>query len=337
MNSTSRPPANLPTTDHARALWIESPGVVAIRDEPLPVAGTHDVTVTALFSAISRGTESLVFAGAVPASEHARMRAPFQGGDFPAPVKYGYASVGRVEGQGTGSGRLVFCLYPHQSRYVVPVSAVRDVPADVPAQRAVLGANMETAVNALWDAPVSIGDRVVVVGAGVVGCLVGYLAARIAGTRVLLADVEPSRRSVAVALGCEFALPGDASHDFNDADVVFHASASSAGLALALSLCRFEGEVVELSWYGSRPVEVPLGAAFHSRRLTLRASQVGSIAPAKRAAHDYASRLSLALSLLSDPALDVLVSEEVAFNALPSRMADICAGSNHPLAVRVRY
>ncbi len=324
------------TPPSAQALWLERPGAFALRDEPVAQPGPEEACVTTHYSAVSRGTESLVFAGQVPTSEASRMRAPFQAGEFPAPVKYGYCSVGVVE----GSDERVFCLYPHQSRYVVPAAALARVPDDVPSARAVLAANMETAVNALWDAPVRVGDRVAVVGAGVVGCLVGYLATRVPGTRVELIDLEPARAPVAEALGCGFALPADAA---GRADRVFHTSASDQGLALALSLAAFEAEVIELSWYGARDVSAALGAAFHSQRLTLRASQVGSISPSRRATHDYAARMALSLSLLANPALDVLFTHELDFASLadnlPLLLGPLPAGSSAspPLAVRVRY
>ncbi|AYL39798.1 dehydrogenase (plasmid) [Streptomyces fungicidicus] len=318
----------------ARAFWLDSPGRGTIREVTLPEPGADEVLVRSLFSGVSRGTETLVFRGGVPESQHAVMRAPFQEGDFPAPVKYGYLNVGVVEeGPEALAGRTVFCLYPHQTRYVVPAAAVTPLPDGVPAGRAVLAGTVETAVNALWDAAPLVGDRIAVVGGGMVGCSVAALLARFPGVRVQLVDADPARAKTAEALGAGFALPGDA---LGDCDLVVHASATEQGLSRALELLRPEGTVVELSWYGDRPVSLPLGEAFHSRRLVLRSSQVGTISPA-RANRSYADRLALALDLLADPALDALITGESAFEELPDAMPRLASGEIPALCHRVRY
>lgn len=307
----------------ARAYWLSAPGTGEIRTEVLPACGTDEVLVHTRFSGVSRGTESLVFRGGVPADQYAAMRAPFQQGNFPGPIKYGYLSVGTVEqGPSALCGKPVFCLYPHQDRYVVPASAVVPAPEGVPLRRAVLAGMLETAVNAVWDVPPLVGDRIAIVGAGVVGCCVARLAANTPGADVTLVDVDPSRAAVAQALGVGFALPTDAPHE---CDVVFHASASSAGLQLALDLLGFEGRVVELSWYGNHTVELALGGAFHSRRLGIVASQVSQVAPARRGHRSLHQRLALALEILRDPAFDVLLTGTSRFDELPAvmpRLAD---------------
>lgn len=290
----------------------------------------------ALHSGISRGTETLVFRGEVPVSEFDRMRAPHQAGDFPAPVKYGYNSVGVVE-QGPPDllGRTVFCLYPHQTHYVVPATAVHVLPSDVPPARAVLAANLETAINALWDAAPRLGDRIAIVGGGAVGLLVAWLAARLPGCQVQLVDTQVARRAIAQQLQVDFALPGDARPE---ADLVIHASGQSEGLATALNLAAFEATVIELSWYGERPVNVPLGGAFHARRLTLRSSQVGQVATAQRARWDYRRRFALALSLLNDPALDALITDAAPFAELPAVLARLSASrADTTLCHRIDY
>ncbi|MEV5358096.1 zinc-binding alcohol dehydrogenase [Streptomyces sp. NPDC052693] len=317
-----------------RAFWIDSPGRGAIRDVALREPGEDEVLVRTLFSGVSRGTETLVFRGGVPVSQHTAMRAPFQEGDFPGPVKYGYLNVGVVEqGPGTLAGRTVFCLYPHQTRYVVPASAVTPVPDTVPAERAVLAGTVETAVNALWDAAPLIGDRIAVVGGGMVGCSVAALLARFPGVRVQLVDADPSRAKTAEALGVSFATPQDAD---GDRDLVVHASATEQGLARSLELLAAEGTVVELSWYGDRKVSLPLGEAFHSRRLTIRSSQVGTVSPA-RPGRTYADRLAVALDLLADPALDALITGECAFEDLPEVLPGLASGEIPALCHRVRY
>ncbi|MFI1466310.1 zinc-binding alcohol dehydrogenase [Streptomyces wuyuanensis] len=319
----------------ARAFWLKSPGQGEIRDVRLAEPGEGDVVVRSLCSGVSRGTESLVFRGGVPESQYAAMRAPFQEGEFPGPVKYGYLSVGVVEeGPARLLGRTVFCLHPHQSRYVVPASAVTPVPDAVPAGRAVLAGTVETAVNALWDAAPLVGDRIAVVGAGMIGGSVAALLARYPGVRVQLVDADPARAALAEAIGVEFALPEEA---LGDCDLAVHASATEAGLTRSLELLAPEGTVLELSWYGDRRISVPLGEAFHSGRLVLRGSQVGRVAEARRSRRSYADRLALSLDLLADPVFDALITGECAFEELPSAMARIAAGELPGLCHRVVY
>ncbi|VTU32404.1 zinc-dependent alcohol dehydrogenase [Variovorax sp. RA8] len=319
----------------SRACWVEAPGRAGLRQAVLAGPGPGEVLVRALHSGISRGTELLVFRGEVPESEYERMRAPFQEGSFPAPLKYGYASVGVVE-QGPQAllGRTVFCLYPHQTRYVVPAEAVHPLPEGLTPARAVLAANMETAVNALWDAAPRIGDRVAVVGAGVVGLLAAWLAGRVPGCEVELIDTNTERRAVAERLGLVFASPQRARPD---ADLVIHASGNAEGLATALRLAAFEATVLEMSWYGRQAVTLPLGEAFHSRRLTLRSSQVGHVALPQRARWSHGRRLALALALLRDPALDALMTDAAPFDELPAVLARLAAGAPQTLCHRIDY
>lgn len=309
------------------------PGQAELRSEELPRPGPEEARVRTLYSGISRGTESLVLNGRVPPGQYQTMRAPFQGGDFPHPVKYGYSSVGRVEqGPPEWQGRLVFCLHPHQTAYVVPVQALTPVPAVVPPARAVLSANLETALNGLWDAGPRIGDRIAVIGAGAVGCLTAWLAARMPGCEVELIDINPERRTVAGALDVPFAFPD---HAMTEADLVIHASGAPDGLRTALRLAGFEATVLELSWYGDTAVPVPLGEAFHSRRLTLRSSQVGQVAGVQRPRWDHRRRLAKVMDLLVDPRLDVLIDGESPFDALPEVLPRLAAGGG--LCHRIIY
>src|SRR5690349_16421286 len=292
----------------AQAFWLREPGCGEIRRVELPEPGPGDVVVRTVRSAISRGTETLVFRGAVPPDQRARMRAPFQEGDFPGPVKFGYLNVGAVEeGPAELRGRTVFCLYPHQTAYVVPARAVFVVPEDVPPTRAVLAGTVETAINALWDAQPAVGDRVAVVGGGMVGCCVARLLSRFPGVEVTLVDVDSGRAGVAAQLGVDFKLPDDAP---GGRDLVVHASATSEGLQRSLDLLVPEGTVIDLSWYGEGEVKLHLGGAFHSSRLQIRASQVSQISPARSGRRTPADRLALALDLLRDPAFDALVTGE---------------------------
>ncbi|MGY1986950.1 zinc-binding alcohol dehydrogenase [Blastococcus sp. SYSU DS0669] len=319
----------------ARGFWLRGPGAGEIRAVRLREPGPDDVVVRALHSGISRGTETLVFRGEIPEHQREAMRAPFQVGDFPGPVQYGYLSVGVVEhGPAALVGQTVFCLHPHQTVYVVPADAVVPVPDGVPPRRAVLAGTVETAVNALWDAPPLLGDRVTVVGAGMIGCSVARLLARFPSTEVELVDVDEARAPVAGALGVAFATPGGAS---GGRDLVVHASATDAGLQLSIDLLRAEGTVLELSWYGDREVTLSLGGAFHSRRLQLRGSQVGSVAPARRSSRTSRDRLALALDLLRDGSFDALLSGQSRFDDLPEVMARLADGRLPALCHTIAY
>lgn len=319
----------------ARAFWTVAPGLGEIRSAILREPAPGEVQVKALRSGISRGTESLVFGGRVPPSQWQAMRCPFQEGDFPGPVKYGYASVGVIEaGPAHLLGRRIFSLHPHQDHYIVPVDAVTVVPDAVPDARAVLAANMETAVNGLWDASPRLGDRIAVVGAGVVGGLVATLAARVPGATVELIDTNPQRAALASQLGCRFALPDQATPD---ADLVIHASGHPDGLATALRIAGFEATVLEMSWYGDRPVSVPLGEAFHARRLNLRSSQVGAVATAQRARWTYQRRLALALKLLADPVFDYFLTGESRFQDLPHTLPRLVEAPGGELCHVIHY
>ena len=319
----------------AKVFWITAPKTTEIREEALSAPGPDGLLVRALYGAISRGTESLVFNGRVPRSEWQRMRCPFQRGDFPAPVSYGYISVGRVEeGPGELAGRMVFCLHPHQDLYTVPASAAVPVPKSVPAARAVLAANMETALNVVWDAEIADGMLVTVVGGGVVGSLVAYLAQTLAGTAVEVVDPDAAKRPIHEALNLRSVDVGGAK---DERDVVIHASATADGLNLALELARTEGSVVEASWYGDAAVPVALGGPFHARRLRLISSQVGMVAPMKRDEVTHAARMAQAMALLDDPRLDALITHEVGFDALPAQLPELLSASTGVGCIRIRY
>jgi threonine dehydrogenase-like Zn-dependent dehydrogenase len=319
----------------ARAFWLRAPGSGEIRVVSVPRPRHDEVLVRTLHSGVSRGTETLVFSGRVPASQYDVMRAPFQDGRLPAPVKYGYLNVGRVEqGPPRLRGRAVFCLYPHQTAYVVPSSAVTVLPAEVPVERGVLAGTVETAVNAVWDIGPLPGDRISVVGAGMVGCCVARLLTQFPGVRVELVDVDPSRAEVSSALDVQFAVADDAERG---RDVVVHTSATSAGLQLSLDLLAPEGEVVDLSWYGDTPVELELGGSFHSGRLAIRASQVGAVSRSRRGRRTPEDRLSLAVELLRDPAYDCLLTGHSAFAELPDVMRRLASGELAALCHGITY
>ena len=325
-------------TEHhlpARAFWITTPGQGEIHPDNLSPPNASEVLVRTLYTGISRGTESLVFRGEVPPSQYQAMRAPFQQGDFPAPLKYGYCNVGVIEiGPESLRGQAVFCLYPHQDRYVVPVTAVTPIPARVPPGRAVLAANLETALNVLWDATPRLGDRVTVIGAGVVGCLIARLTGQLPGCQIQLVDVDVGKATVAERLGVRFALPEQAD---GEQDMLIHASGSPDGLALALQLAGFEATVVEASWFGTRSVGLPLGEDFHAKRLTIRSSQVGNVATAQRTRWDYRRRMATVMNLLDDPMLDILIDGDSPFVELPCIMAELSRNPRGALCHRIIY
>jgi hypothetical protein len=317
------------------ALWYVGPGRVEIRAESVEMPAAGEVRLSALYSGVSRGTERLVLDGRVPASEHSRMRAPNMAGSFPFPVKYGYAMVARIEtGPADLVGRIGFVLHPHQTAFNLPADAVVLLPPEVPASRGVLAANMETALNAVWDAAPGPADRIAVVGAGVVGSLCAWLCAKLPGAEVTLVDIDPGRAETAAGLGASFSLPFDAA---GDCDLVIHASATAAGLATALRLAGDEATVIELSWYGAAAVAAPLGEAFHSRRLRLVSSQVGQVAPSHRPRWTHRRRLAAALGLLNESALDALIAPSIDFHDLPARLPKLLAAPASVLCPLIRY
>jgi NADPH:quinone reductase-like Zn-dependent oxidoreductase len=323
------------SSSEQRALWYVAPGRAEIRAEQLAPPAAGAARLRAVASALSRGTERLIFSGRVPESEYERMRAPFMSGAFPFPVKYGYAMVGEVEeGPPALQGRLCFALYPHQTAFNLSVENILPLPDGLPPQRAVLAANMETALNAVWDGAPGPADRIAVVGAGVLGLLVARLCAKMPGAQVTVVDINSARAAIARAFGAGFATPGEAPAD---CDLVVHTSASAAGLATALRLAGDEATVLELSWYGAEDVKVPLGEVFHSRRLKLISSQVGKVAPSHRPRWDYRRRLSAALGLLNDPALDALIAPPVAFADLPAKLPEILNPESGVLCQLIRY
>ncbi|WP_026819967.1 zinc-dependent alcohol dehydrogenase [Arthrobacter castelli] len=319
----------------ARAFWTVGPGQGELRTVELPAPGAGEALVRTLHTGISRGTEMLVYQDHVPESVHELMRCPFQEGELPAPVKYGYLAVGVVE-QGPDEllGRAVFCLHPHQDRFVAPVDALIPVEDGVPARRAVLTGMVETAVNAMWEAGPRMGDRVAVIGAGMVGLLVAALLKRFPLGRLELIDIDPGKAATAAAMGLGFAAPAEAA---GDCDIVIHCSASQDGLATGLDLLGDDGELVEMSWYGDRRVQVPLGGAFHARRLSIRASQVGTVAAARRARRTNRDRLVLAMELLQDPVFDVLLTGSSSFEQLPDVMSRLATGELASLCHVIDY
>jgi hypothetical protein len=321
------------SADTASALWYCGPGQAELREEALAPPGADEVRVRALYGAVSRGTEALVFNGRVPKSEFDRMRAPAMAGQFPFPVKYGYATVGQAE-SGALRGKIIFALHPHQSLFNIAAGAAVEIPESVPAQRAVLAANMETALNAVWDVAPGPADRIAIVGAGVVGSLVAYLCGHIPGAEVTLVDINPARAELAGAFGVGFAEPANAR---GECDLVVHASGSPAGLRTAIELAGEEATVLEMSWYGDTAVPAMLGGPFHSRRLRLVSSQVGKVAPSHRPRWTHGRRLAAAVALLGDPRLDALLAPAVKFPDLARQLPNILGAGSGALCQLIAY
>ena len=309
---------------------------MALRTESLRTAPDGVITACALFSGVSRGTERLVLRGDVPESERQRMRCPFQEGDFPFPVKYGYCWVGRADDGPPGiAGEVGFALFPHQDRALLPLEAFIPLPEELPPRRAVLAANMETALTAVWDSGAAPGDKVLVVGAGVLGLLIASLIGAMPGTEVTIADLNPARAGIAATLGLGFAAPDNAP---DAQDITINASASAGGLRLALEKAGHEARVVEASWHGANAVSLPLGEAFHSRRLQLISSHVGHIPAARAGRWSHRRRMETALRLLAAmPALDALITHELDFTDAPDQLPGLIDSSADALCIVLRY
>jgi len=326
----------------AERLVYTAAKTAAISPVPLPRLGAKDILIQALKSGISRGTESLVFAGKVPRSEWERMRCPHQTGDFSFPLSYGYALVAHVletgeDVENIAPGERVFVLHPHQSHAVVGADMANKIPASIPSRRAVLAANMETALNAIWDSGLTADDgdkKIAVIGGGVVGLLTGFLAQKTTGAPVTLIDIDATKRKAANALGLSFSSPQEVVAGY---DVIFHTSASGSGLQTALGLAAFEGLIVEMSWYGDKEISLKLGGAFHSQRLRMIASQVGHVSPSRRVSTTYRARMAEAIGFLDDPTLDALLEDEIAFKALPQHLERIFGPTSQTLCQVVDY
>ncbi len=308
----------------ARSFWIAGKAKGELRDIELGALAPGHARVRMILSGVSRGTERLVWQGGVPESEYQRMRAPFQDGAFPFPVKYGYCAVGRIVA-GAKAGTRVFALHPHQDEFDLPEGAAVPVPDDVPDTAAPLAAHLETAINALWDHPVRVGDRVAIIGLGAVGLCLANLACRIPGAEIVCVDPAPAAQARAKAMGLRVADGAE------DRDLVFHTSATAGGLRAAIDAAGFEATIVELSWYGDGAVAAPLGGAFHAKRLTLAASQVGHVALPRRVTRPHRARLELALHLLADPAYRLDLGAPIQFAELPERYAEALGEHPSPL------
>ncbi len=300
------------------ALYFTAPRQITLRPEPCPAPGPGEVRVRTRLSAISPGTEMLIYRGQMPSGMAADETLAALRGDLTYPLKYGYAAVGEVVDLGPGVasdwfGRLVFAFQPHQRCFVASVTALHPLPDDVPPERAVLLPNMETAVNLLMDGAPLIGERVVVLGQGVVGLLTTALLARFPLAALVTFDRYPLRRQMGLDLGATLSLDPLASDAveaarahlgaqgfYDGADLTYEVSGNPQALDLALQLTGFAGRVILGSWYGTKRAALDLGGRFHRSRIRLISSQVSTLAPEHTARWDKARRLDVAWQMLRD-------------------------------------
>lgn len=305
----------------ATAYWVEAAGRGALRRQTLRPPHDGEVEIVARFSGVSCGTERLVGRGRVPATAAATMACAGMQGTFALPISYGYSLVGEV----VATGERVFTMHPHHDRAVVPHDRLVALPDDVPSPRATLLPNLETALNAVWDAELRTGERVVVLGGGAVGLLLTFALARCHDGPVTLVEAAAERRTFAARLPWLADVLAPEAVAAERAAVAFHTTASAAGLQLAIDAVGFEGRVIELSWYGDEAVPVHLGGSFHHARKRIVASQVATVAPSHRAA-GRGARTARVLELLRDARLDALRSEAIPFAELPAFFARLYRG-----------
>lgn len=318
----------------ARSFWLTEKGRGVLRRETLPAPAPGWCVVQTLFSAVSPGTERLVALGKVPAALREEMACPYMGGGFPFPVKYGYSLVGEViDGPPKLRGRRVHILHPHQDVCVVRVEDARPLPDSLPPARATLASNMETAVTAAWDSGVVLGERVLVVGFGIVGALVAHVLGRGPAVEVEVVDRRPDRRRLAEAMGFRASgAPGPDAYD-----LAFDTSGSPSGLQAAIDAVGVEGRVVAVSWYGTEPARLALGGTFHSRRKRILSSQVSRIPGALQPRFDRARRTALVFRLLESPELDRLMGPRVPFAELPKAYETLVGRTPEGLSPLIVY
>jgi 2-desacetyl-2-hydroxyethyl bacteriochlorophyllide A dehydrogenase len=285
-----------------RSLYFTAPHTIDVREEPLPALAAGQVLAQTLCSAISPGTEMLVYRGQVPTEMAVDETIAALGGQFRFPLKYGYSAVGRVLELGPGvdsawQGRTVFAFNPHESHVIADIAQLFPLPDDVDAETALFLPNMETAVNFLLDGAPLIGERVAVLGQGVVGLLTTALLARCPLANLTTFDHYPLRRETSLALGAHVSLSPESSPALQ-ADLTYELSGSPAALDAAIALTGFDGRIVVGSWYGQKRAALDLGGRFHRSRIRLISSQVSTLTPALSGRWDKARRLQVAWAML---------------------------------------
>jgi 2-desacetyl-2-hydroxyethyl bacteriochlorophyllide A dehydrogenase len=304
----------------SRSLWFVSPGSVEVREEPLAAPGPGEVLVQSVVSAISPGTEMLVYRGQVPADMALDASIPGLTDTFSYPVKYGYATVGRVTGLGAGVSpewheRLVFALHPHESHFVTSPDELVPVPSGLGNEHAALFPHAEAAVTFLMDGRPAVGEDVAVFGQGVVGLMTTAFLARLPLTRLVTIDLHPLRRERSLELGAHTWLDAATLDAMGGAfDLAYELSGSPAALDQAIAVTGFNGRVVIGSWYGDKRVELGLGRAFHRSRITLVSSQVSTIDPQWQGRWDKARRAAVAWRMLAGVDPGLLVTHRFPFS-----------------------
>ncbi len=314
----------------SRSLWLTAPKMVEFRTETIPPPGSGEIRVQTIASALSQGTEMLVYRGEVPVD--LPLDLPALSGSFAFPIKYGYATVGRVldlgdDVTGFARGDAVFVHHPHQSTFVVPTNpadgpAPVRLPDDLDPLLGLFVANLETAVNVLLDSGIRLGETALVFGQGTVGLLIAQLLRHAGAGQVIVVDPLERRRTLAFKLGVDVALePGSEMlervmelTEGRGADVAIEVSGSGAALQSAIESVAVEGTVVVVSWYGTKTVSLALGEHFHRGRVRIRSSQVGRISPELSARWDHARRLRLSVELLPRLELSELISHRFRFD-----------------------
>lgn len=318
----------------ALALFHRTADVSELSPVTLATPASNQIEIASLYSLIATGTERLVAKGLVPQELYDHMAVPYMEGEFSFPIKYGYSLVGRVVTENHPlSGRIVHLLHPHQDRCIVSDHDVFAVPEGVPAKRATLASNLESALNGIWDAEVSIGDRVFISGFGMIGSLLARLLSMMPSVEVVVMDIDPIKRKLAENMG--FTVVKDT--EDSDFDVAFNTSASGAGLQACINAVGYEGKIVEMSWYGVKAATLQLGGSFHSMRKRIISSQVSNLPANRRNRWDYLRRREVVFELLRNDAFDVHIGETVSFENLPDLFDDIRRKSPAVLTWAVSY
>lgn len=322
----------------SKSLWFKNQFHAVMETEMLPVLPPNkkknSCLIKTLFTAISPGTEYLVYSGGVPKKLYVEMRCPYMGGDFSFPIKYGYSLVGQVlDGPTSLKGKLIHTLHPHQDYARISAEDVYVIPDGISPQRATLASNMETALNAIWDSGVNIGDKVLIVGFGIIGSLIARILSFIPQVEVDVLDVQPAKITLIEQLG--FSIYKEEKE--KKYDLAFHTSGSGPGLQTSINNVGLEGKIIETSWYGDKEVNLCLGETFHSQRKLIISSQVSHLPACKSARWDYKRRKEVVFQLLLHPEFDAHITHTIAFHNLPKLFQSLKKNRCQELSYLVYY
>ncbi len=330
----------------ASALVFTGPREVALEERPVESPGPDEVLVRSRVSAISPGTELLVYRGDAPTDLEADVSIDALEGDLSFPTRYGYATVGEVVETGPGAegyhGERVFAFHPHQSRFCAGVPELFISPPDLDDEALALLPTAETATNLLLDGGPRVGERVVVFGAGVVGLATVRLLAELSLEELVVVEPLEGRRELARAFGADRTVPPGATGTFADsdppgADLVYEVSGQPEALDAALSVAGYDGRVVVGSWYGSKRADLDLGGSFHRDRIGVTSSQVSTISPELRGRWSRERRRGTALDALRRIDTDRLVTDRVPFRSAPAAYERLDTDPERTLQVLLEY